>query len=316
MRRVLQVAALSAAGCFVGVALGAKSSETARVISSRAHLATISVRGGQARVLSTGGSYFFVSAPRVSPGGKTITYGALRCPSCRSRLTVVPFRGGRPRTVQAPATEPAWSPDGRRLVFVKVTPNGLGGLPLYLINRSGTALQKLDVEIPGEHEQVRLFHNPVFAPSGKAIAFDAEVDEEEQVFLLDLTSHVARQLTHNPHGAAEPVFTPDGRKIVYACGDKHGSRDICAIGIGDRFGQRLVVTAGDDADPAVSPDGRRLVFSSDLADRKTTFRSLYVAPIGGGAPRRLTRGFNAAEATFSANGKTILFVRRALVRSG
>jgi Tol biopolymer transport system component len=273
------------------------------------------VHGGQAHVLRSGGSYFYVSAPRISPGGKAIVYGALRCPNCASKLSLLPSRGGRPRSLRDAATDPAWSPDGRRLVFVALTPHGLGGLPLYLINRSGAAAQKLEVEIPGESDEVHLFHNPVFAPSGKAIAFDAEVNEEEQVFLLDLTTRVARQLTHNPRGAAEPVFTPDGRKIVYTCADKNGSRDICIIGTGDAFGQRLVVTAGDDADPAVSPDGRRVVFSSDLANRKTAFRSLYVAPIGGGAPRRLTRGFNAAEPTFSANGKSILFVRRGLVRA-
>jgi Tol biopolymer transport system component len=307
-----------AAGALAGAAAAVPARETTRVISSRAQLAAIAARGGPVHVLPTGGSYFFLSPPRLSRGGGLVAYGGQRCPNCATKLTVLPTRGGPPRSLRRAATDPAWAPDGRRLVFVAITPHARAGLPLYMIHSSGAGLRKLDVEIresSGDEHELQLFHNPVFAPSGTAIAFDAEVDEEEQVFLFDLKTHVARQLSHNPHGAAEPAFTPDGRKIVYACADAKGSRDICIVSTDSVYGQRLIATAGDDGDPAVSPNGRTIVFSTDLPNRRAGFRSLYVAPLAGGTPRRLTRGFNASDPTFTPNGRRIVFVRRVFVRT-
>ncbi len=63
-----------------------------------------------------------------------------------------------------------------------------------------------------------------------------------------------------------------------------------------------------DADPRWSPDGRQLAFTSDRADKSS---QLYVMPVAGGEPRKLT-GLkeDVTQAVWSPDGTRIAFVAR------
>lgn len=74
---------------------------------------------------------------------------------------------------------------------------------------------------------------------------------------------------------------------------------------------RLVrlTTAGVNVDPAVSPDGSLLAYASDHAGGGNF--DIWIQPIGGGEPRRLTSdASDEVEPFFSPDGESIVFSRR------
>jgi TolB protein len=88
-------------------------------------------------------------------------------------------------------------------------------------------------------------------------------DVGSQVFVVDPDGTGLHQLTHvaGGHDAADPAWSPDGRRIAYQS-DPGGEYDLWVMN-GNGTGQhRILRDAGwDDEQPSWSPDGRRLVFS-------------------------------------------------------
>lgn len=56
---------------------------------------------------------------------------------------------------------------------------------------------------------------PVWSPNDGQIAFARIVKGKSQIFLLSLNGGEPVQLTNDPHGAASPQWSPDGRHILY-----------------------------------------------------------------------------------------------------
>ncbi|HET7573506.1 MAG TPA: hypothetical protein VFJ99_00180, partial [Solirubrobacterales bacterium] len=109
------------------------------------------------------------------------------------------------------------------------------------------------------------------------------------------------QLTEDPSDT-EPSFSPDGRTIAFArAGDIFSVRP-------DGSGQRQL-TSGPAIDslPKIAPDGRTVVFERRAEANGTS--SLYAVRAMGGGVRALTKGGNDREASFSPDGRAIVFVR-------
>jgi Tol biopolymer transport system component len=109
------------------------------------------------------------------------------------------------------------------------------------------------------------------------------------------------QLTEDPTDT-EPNFSPDGRTIAFARGG-----DIYSVRP-DGSGQRQL-TSGPEVDslPMIAPSGRYLVF-----ERRTTVggpANLYAVGVTGGGLRALTTTGDNHDASFSPDGKWIVFVR-------
>jgi dipeptidyl aminopeptidase/acylaminoacyl peptidase len=109
------------------------------------------------------------------------------------------------------------------------------------------------------------------------------------------------QLTEDPTDT-EPNFSPDGRTIAFARGG-----DIYSIRP-DGSGQRQL-TSGPEIDslPKISPNGRYVVF-----ERRTVSggpSALYTVGATGGGLRALVSNGDNHDASFSPDGKWIVFVR-------
>jgi Tol biopolymer transport system component len=131
-------------------------------------------RDGRARIwvkqLATGAEMPLTSGPlddwpRFSPDGATILF--TRQGSERSTLFRVPLLGGEARRVLDDASDGDWSPDGRRIVFVRsrrssAGPGTVGSL--HVAGADGT----------GEREVARfensVLSEPRFAPGGRFVA--------------------------------------------------------------------------------------------------------------------------------------------------
>ena len=112
--------------------------------------------------------------------------------------------------------DPQISPDGRTVVFVRVTVNEKD-------NRYETSL--FAVPSGGGEAPRRLTSGtrdtaPRWAPDGRRLAFVRAVDKDgkvqpAQIYLLHMDGGEARAITDGARGAGSPVWSPDGSRIAY-----------------------------------------------------------------------------------------------------
>ena len=154
---------------------------------------------------------------------------------------------------------PTWSPDGRRIAFLRVTGSYRHHrYHLYVVNADGSGLRNL-MQIAA----VAYFSSHlVWSPDGRTIYFGR--------YLISTDGSGARKLPYIPVIA---VWSPDGRQIAFVGNRATGlpgpgaarSKDDSEIYVMNADGsgtRRLTHNVGYDGGPAWSPDGRKIAFQS------------------------------------------------------
>ena len=179
------------------------------------------------------------------------------------------------------------SPDGNLLAFT-AQKNHRDSIYLYDVRRG--RLRR--IPLPG----FQTASSPSISPDGKRIAFAGMRDSFTDIYLYDLDTQEIRQLTNDPEDDAMPVFSPNGRSIVYSSeivveGDAMPyQRRLYKLDLETLTPARLVETRGAARDPMFSPDGRRIVFALELGG----FHDLYELDTETGKVARLTRSLGAS----------------------
>jgi serine/threonine protein kinase len=151
--------------------------------------------------------------PAISPDGKLVAYASNRAGSDNLDIWIQQIDGGAPLQLTSdPANEydPSFSPDGSKIAFRSDRDGGgiytipaLGGDP-RLIAKSG--------------------HNPSFSPDGSHIAFVSGHGglsgvNDADLFVVPSTGGTPQKLVPGDIGAASPVWSPDGKFILFATGE-------------------------------------------------------------------------------------------------
>lgn len=232
------------------------------------------------------------SAPVTSPDGMLVVF--LRAgEDGPQQLYAMPTTGGEPISLTdhpLGASAATFSPDGRSITYLAAVPEaGRYGTPIEESEDSADA-PKPEAEAPRRITTLR------YRSDGKGFVSD----KPEQVHILDLTDIATgrpgkpRGLTDEQVPLGRPVFTPDGRSIVYtrSAGADSLRTDIAIIDADlsePGRGRRLVETAGDAESPVVHGDTLYYIGTefddNDFAGRNP---GLWAAPLAGGEPRRLT----------------------------
>jgi Tol biopolymer transport system component len=91
------------------------------------------------------------------------------------------------------------------------------------------------------------------------------------IYLFETPGRAPRRLTDDPALDYNPVFSPDGRWVVF-CSERRGNPDLYALDLRHEGSPRLLTDnpAMEDA-PAFSPDGRTLTFVSTRDGRADIF---------------------------------------------
>jgi len=116
------------------------------------------------------------------------------------------------------------------------------------------------------------------SPDGRRVALYQQVNQNFDVWLLELGRGVLSRFTFDPAPDICPIWSPDGSRIVF-CSSRKGSFDLFqkpAIGAGTE--ELLLATAQDKTPTEWSPDGRLLLYRS--VDPKTGY-DLWALPING-----------------------------------
>jgi Tol biopolymer transport system component len=173
--------------------------------------------------------------------------------------------------------DPAWSPDGSRIAFVRgldLTINGNAFIPscvpsqIYVIEVEGG----LEMNLTG----VSGGTDPAWSPDGTRIAFSSYRDGNYDIYKMDADGSNVKQLTSTDSAEADPVWSPDGQFIAYGgnyiqwrvlCGFMHTGREEEGPGgpnifvmTSDGLDQRMITETGNSSDPTWSPDGAHIAY--------------------------------------------------------
>jgi Tol biopolymer transport system component len=139
--------------------------------------------------------------------------------------------------------QPAYSPDGERIIF---SSNRSGNLDLWSLSTKTGSLKQL-TDDPAQD------WDPGFLPDGRHILWSSDRSGNLEIWTANADGSDARQLTHDGTDAENPTGTRDGSWIVYSSADpaKNGIWKIAPDG---SRATRLVPGVASNAE--VSPDGR------------------------------------------------------------
>ena len=186
----------------------------------------------------------------------------------RHELYVMDADGGDAEQLtknEALDSDPSWSPDGKRLAFVRADYWGTDQVEtsLRVIDANGSGDETLLQEKP-----LVFISSPAWSPDGERIAFSRASFAGER---LELTLHVMRSdgsgLMEVAEQAGQPAWSPDGKRIAFvSLADRHGetcfhdcgaSGEIYVADANGEHAKRLTKSQANDASPAWSPTGSR-----------------------------------------------------------
>lgn len=197
-------------------------------------------------------------APAWSPDGRQLAFQWLprRLPargSLSQQIAVIDANGKRLRTLTKNATfrggaaHPAWSPDGKTILFsARKSLAENARADVWSVRPSGRGLHRLIVNAT----------DPAWSPSGREFAFSRRGD----LYTAASGGRILRRLTHGHYAdSAAPAWSPDGSEIAYDTThyDKQAqAQSECLTVIGADGSRRREITSRDPDFWATSPDWR------------------------------------------------------------
>jgi len=229
--------------------------------------------------------------PQIRPDGRQVVYvrRSLNGKAWRSVIFAAPIPSGAHQEI-GPGSHPRWSPDSRRLAWLRgqVYVDGRAithspGAPLtYSWTPGGDAIAYLGVD-PG--------------PEPDPIVADRDY-RYSRLYIQPLSGGEARRITTADRHVVSFALSPDGSRAVYAAQPTPRNRDsfdcdLYEIDLRTLVERHLVKQPGRDADPSYSPDGKWIVFHSQGGTLNYfAARDVALVPSGGGQVRYLTRDPN------------------------
>jgi len=155
--------------------------------------------------------------------------------------------------------EPAWSPDGSRIVFASDRDDP-DNLQLYIMDANGSNQRRL-------FQEVFAWDNwgPAWSPDGTRVAFQTNRNLQAtrfDIYVANADGSDERPLVQGPANEFHPFWSPDGKKLAYVS-DAADSRDIWVVNADGSNPVQLTSGYADETYPRWSPDGQWILFQSN-----------------------------------------------------
>src|SRR5262249_55748453 len=136
--------------------------------------------------------------------------------------------------------------------------------------------------------------NPRWSADAKLVAFAGYVATASfpEIFVLDLAGGKQRQLTSNQFSDTEPVFTPDGKRILFTSDESplpdaaFGTLHVASVPVGGGKPEAFTEDEGSSIKPALSLDGKTVLLVK--VSEQTGRHSLWQYGFDGKQQRDLT----------------------------
>jgi Tol biopolymer transport system component len=219
--------------------------------------------GGRNRALIVGDPERDEAGPAYSPDGTQIAfYEADR----DGGIFIAGATGESIRRVSDIGFHPAWSPDGARIAFTTeeiFDPYSRQGVSRLWVVASGGG----DARAVTETDAAQ----PSYSPSGKRIAYWANIGGRRDIYSIDAAGGTPVALTDDADVDFSPVWSHDGRHIIFAS-DRGGSINLWQIPVDEQTGRATgrpaPLTSGVQAATefaSISRSGERFAFRSRVS---------------------------------------------------
>src|SRR6266567_2346326 len=248
----------------------------------------------------SGPEYF----PSLSPDGKSFVYAGYASGNWDIYLQRVGGKNPINLTKDSAAddTQPAFSPDGDRIVFRSEREGG----GLFLMGATGESVKRL----------TDFGFNPAWSPDGKEIACADEgpvdpafrFNPNSRLWAVNVTTGAKRSVTKED--SIQPNWSPHGYRIAYGGRRNAAQRDIWTIPVSG--GEAIEVTndTAVEGSSVWSPDGKYLYFASDRAGSMNVWRVPIEEQTGKvlGPPEAVTTPSPySAQLSFSRDGQRMVY---------
>jgi dipeptidyl aminopeptidase/acylaminoacyl peptidase len=295
----------------------------------------------------------YASDVQISPDGGTVAYVRYAMSIMRDRregrVWLVGTDGTGHRKLSSEdrsESSPRWSPDGSRIAFVAGSEEGSEIFVHWVATGQTARLTQLK----------RSPRGLAWSPDGNRIAFTMKVPESrmvlatlptkpagaewadppvvetrvrheadgsgviepghDHIFVIPADGGSPRQVTSGDFQHGTPVWSPDGRSILFSADREPGwelelrNREVYRVSMADGATVPLTERHGPDGDAAVSPDGRWIAYTS-YEDRIRTYQTadLHVMADDGSQSRLLLADLDRSvgSPTWAADGTGIYF---------
>jgi Tol biopolymer transport system component len=251
-------------------------------------------RSGRGRQPLTRAKNYYCDAV-WSPDSKKLLY-TTDCDVDRQAIGVVNADGSGERVLTGKWSQnPAWSPDGRTILFTSVDRPGAGPFRLYLMDEHGRKRKR----IPGRYPEPNPSPNSglTWSRDGQRIFFLTYHTEE--LWVINRDGSGARNLMPRLAKVRDFDLSPDGRKLVLtAPGTPDRGWEIYTADTDGNGLRQLTDNRTNDVVPTWSPDGQKIAFMSSrdgtYLDVYCGYYEIYVMNADGTAPVNVGRSLDEA----------------------
>ena len=189
-----------------------------------------------------------------------------------------------------------------------------GPVPIQLMDREGKTTLLRDTPA--------IWSSPAFAPDGRRLAMDISDGQQRDVWVYEWTGDTLSRLTTDSSDDRKPVWTPDGRRIVFSSSRDGGIFNLYwqrTDGTGEI--QRLTNSRNHQMPGSWHPSGKFFAFSED---NPQTGNDVMILPMDGdeasgwkpGTPTAfLNSPYIEVEPAFSPDGQWLAYVSQCVPAS-